>query len=445
VTLNDSGTLCRRLADHVHGLRFEDIPAAVVDQTKHHLVHNLGNAFGRTFEDSGRQAVRLAEILSPRGGDCTVIGQRRRAAVVDAAFANCTLMTGMDDVLFPGGIHAGLVTMPLALAIGEERRHSGRELLTAIVAAYDVMGKLSRPVWTWSAAVPRRPTSAWGTFGTVSVAARLLGLDAGQTAIAIGYAAHSAMGLAVGSLATHYYSLLTRNGYIGALAAREGGVTSPVALEGRFGFYETFFGRIPDELEASFATLGKTFEIMDATTKHYPGTGLNILPVQLMMDLVREHRLTPDNVAKIRLDLPVERENFAPGHLAPPFANTQVASSSARFHLAVVLLDGAPREERFEQFDNPEILDIVDKVEVRLVAGRPIRYARVRVTTTDGTEVSAEGDTFVFPRVNWESWLARDGVRVVPKEKIERLAELIARLDEVDDVGEVMSCTTPDE
>ncbi|HEU5159081.1 MAG TPA: MmgE/PrpD family protein [Streptosporangiaceae bacterium] len=442
---NESGTMCGRLAGHVHGLRFDDIPADVIDQTKHHLVHDLGLAFGGRFEERGRQAARLVEILSPHGGDCTVIGQARRAAAVDAAFANCTLMTGLDDVLFPGGIHAGLVTIPLALALGERERHSGREVLTAIVAAYDVMGKLSRPVWAWSATVPRRPTIAFGSFGAAAVSARLLGLDPGQTATALGYAAHSAMGLAVGALATHYYSLLARNGYMAALLAREGGVTSPVALEGRFGFFDTFFGGLPGGIDASLDTLGETFEMSSATTKHYPGTGLNIVPVQLMIDLTREHALTPDNVAKIRLDLPVERENFASGHAAPPFGDAASAASSVRFHLAVVLLEGGPRDERYQQFDNPEILEIVDRVEVRLVPGRPIRYARLQVTTVDGAECSAEGDTYVFPRAEWSSWLARDGARLVGADKIGRLAELIGRLDDLDDISEVLACTTPDE
>lgn len=438
-----SGTMCRRLADYVHDLRFDDIPANVVDQTKHHLVHNLGVAFGGCFEERGRQATRLVEILGPHGGDCTVIGQTRRAAAVDAAFANCTLMTGLDDVLFPGGIHAGLVTMPLALAIGEQRRHSGREVLTAIVAAYDVMGKLSRPVWAWSAAVPRRPTIAFGPFGSAAVAARLLGLDAGRAATAFGYAAHSAMGLAVGSLVTHYYSLVTRNGYMAAVLAGEGGVASPVALEGRFGFFDTFFGGLPSGLDACLDTLGKSFEMLSATTKRYPGTGLNILPVQLMIDLTRAHRLTPAKVAGIRLDLPVERQNFAAGHAAPPFEDAVAASSSARFHLAVVLLDGGPRDERYQQFDNPEILDIIRKVEVRFVSGRPIRYAGVHVTTVDGQEVSAAGDHYTFPRADWPLWLAKDGARLLPQEKINRLVELIGRIEEVDDVSELMSCTTP--
>jgi 2-methylcitrate dehydratase PrpD len=443
---NGSGTMCRRLADHVQGLRFADIPANVVEQAKHHLVHNLGLAFGGRFEEAGRQAIRLAEILSPHGGDCTVIGQTRRAAPVDAAFANCTLMrgSGLDDVLFPGGIHAGLVTMPLALALGEERHLSGREVLTAVVAGYDVMGKLSRPVWAWSAAVPRRPTIAFGPFGAAAVAARLLGLDAERTATAMGYAAHSAMGLAVGRLATHYYSLVARNGYMSALVAREGGETSAVALEGRFGFFETFFGGIPDGLHACLDTLGETFELLSATTKYYPGTGLNIVPVRLMIDLVREHRLTPGNVAEIRLELPAERENFADGHAPPPFEDATAAASSAPFHLGVILLAGEPRDERLQQFDNPDILDIVRKVDVRLVPGRPIRYARVRVTTIDGAEVSAAGDTYVFPRTDWQAWLAGDGARVLSKEKLDRLADLVGRLDEVDDVAEVMAGTTPD-
>jgi 2-methylcitrate dehydratase PrpD len=445
-TPGSTPTMARQLADHVHDLRFADIPRNAIDQAKDHLVHHFGLAFACHFIEPGRQALRLAQILSPQGTGCTVIGSRVRAAQIDAAFANTTLMreTGLDDVLFPVAVHAGLVTMPIALALGEERRLPGAEVLTAIIAGYDVMGKLGRPVWAWNAATPRRPTIAFGPFGSAAVAARLLGLDRHQTAHAMGYAAHSAMGLAVGNLVTHYYSLVSRNGYMAALLAREGGEASPAALEGRFGFFDTFFGGLPNGLDESLGTLGETYEIRNATTKHYPGTALNIVAIQLMMDLVRRHGLTSATVSRIVVALPVERENFINGHGAPPFENSADASSSVRFQLAIVLLDGTPRAEHFERFGDPEILEIVDRIEVRLVTGRQIRYARVQVTTADGRELSAEGEDHRFPRAEWSSWLARYGARLLPLDKLNRLVDLLGRFEELDDVSEVMACTIPE-
>lgn len=302
-------TLSGRIAEHIHGLRFEDLPASVVEQTKHHLLHHLRLALTAWVTPDGQQAVRVARLLSPAGGVCTVIGAGLRVAPVDAVLANATLMRagGLDDVLFPVGVHAGLVTMPVGLAVAEELGLSGRDLITAVVAGYDVLGKLGRPVWAWSADTPRRPTiafGAFGAFGAVTVAARLLGLDGAATAHAIGYAAHSAMGLAEGALVTHYYGLVARNGLLGALLAREGGTAASTAMEGRFGFFSTFFGQLPDGLDAELDTFGRTFEIENATLKRYPGTALNIVPIELMLGLVRTHGLTAADVSSVELELP---------------------------------------------------------------------------------------------------------------------------------------------
>ena len=139
-------TQTERLAAHVVGLRYEDIPRAAVDKMKEHIVHHLGLALRGLSTGEGRQAVRIAESFGHEGS-ATIIGRRDRTAPMEAAFANTTLMRSdfLDDVLFPAGVHAALVTLPPALAVAEERRRSGKELLTALIAAYDVIGKLGNP------------------------------------------------------------------------------------------------------------------------------------------------------------------------------------------------------------------------------------------------------------------------------------------------------------
>jgi 2-methylcitrate dehydratase PrpD len=438
-------SMTMRLARYLHDLRRSDIPEPVADKAKHHLVHHLGLALHGHSTEDGRRAVGLAQTLSPGGGPCTVIGTAHRASPLDAVLANSSLMRahGLDDVLFPAGVHAGLVTVPVALALGEQGRLAGEDVITAIVAGYDLIGKLGRPLWGWGAATPRRPTMAFGPFGAAAVAARLLGLTVDQTAHAIGYAAHSAMGLAEGNPVSHYYGLVARNGLTGALLARQGGVASPTTLEGRFGFYRTFFQDVPPDLEASLDTLGRTFEFMNATTKDYPGTALNIVPIELMRELVRTHRLDPSNVTRIRLYLPEERTNFADGHSLGPFDTPAAASSSAPFQLAVVVADGIVNVARYEQFDDPTIRGILDRTKVILVPGRPIRYARVEVTMTSGTTVTGQGTDHELPRAEWFGWLAQRGDGIVPDEKLQRLAGLVGGLEGVDDVSEILRCLTP--
>lgn len=443
-------TVSARLAEYVHDLRYDDIAPDAIERLKCHLLHHFGLAFSAHRQNDGQQAIRAARMLSPRGAECSVIGSDVRAAAMDAAFANTTLMRadGWDDVLFPVGIHPGLMTMSPALALAEEASLTGRELLTAIIAGYDVMGKLGRSVWTWSAPVPRRGTNVFGSFGAATVSAKLLRLDRTQTMHTMSYAAHSAMGLAVGSLITHYYSMVVRNGMLGALLAREGGEAVPDVLEGRFGFFDSFLGEAPADLDAALDSLGQTFEIDNATIKRYPGTGLNIVPIELMTMLMRDHHLASDSIVAIEIELPEERANFDAGHSTGPFGTRVQASSSVAFQLAMVLTGVLDIEqpyhqmlERYDQeFGTPAVDAIIEKTRVILVRGRPIRYARVTVTKSDGRQVSSVGDGHDVPWVDWLPWLIERSDGLVPDEQVKRLVHLVTDLENLDDVSELMAC-----
>lgn len=451
-------TMLAQLAKHAHELRYDDLPARVVEKTKDHLVHNLGLALRGQGQPHGQQAVRMARALSaptlfaqPSDDDrdddarCTVIGTVLRVAPLDAAFANTTLMRadGMDDVLFPGGIHAGLVTMPAALALGEDGHLSGRDVMAAIVAGYDVMGIMSNGEFAWAAGAPRRPTAAFGVFGAATVAARLLGLDREETAHALGYAAHTAMGLAEGEPITHWYSLLTRSGLMSALAAREGGVAAPTVLEGPFGFFRTFFGEVPPTVPEALTSLGEHFAIEDATIKRYPGTAANIVPIELALQITERHQLTPANVTRIELKLPVERRNFLQGHAPGPFCSRASAVSSVVFQVASVVVDGRHDADNGQRYDDPDIQAVSERIDVTLVPGRPLRYAEVIVTTSDGRKLAAEGDDHAFPRAEWQPWLTANGADLLPSAQLQRIAALVADLESLDDVSHLLAQLRP--
>jgi 2-methylcitrate dehydratase PrpD len=349
-----AATLHRRIAEYICRLRFDDLPDEVVEQAKEMLVYHLGLAFSGYFTEIGAQARAVARELGRGSGDATVIGERFRAPPVDAVIANASLMRELrlDDVLFPAGVHPGLVILPVALALGEQQRCTGQDLLTAIVVGYDVIGTLGGLAWAWSAPLPRRPTIPYGAFGPTAAAARLLGLDAEQTSRAVGYAAHFAMGIPEGDLPSHYYGLVARNGIMAATLARLGGVVAPTVLEGRFGFFNSFLGAVPAGVEDALAGLGRRFQIMGTTTKRYPGTALNIVPIQLALDMVATDGCTAENVAAIRVFLSDLRRNFSDGHSKGPFASRLYASSSLPFGLALSLLDGRLDDDRYDQFDS---------------------------------------------------------------------------------------------
>ena len=437
-------TQTERLAAHVVGLRYEAIPRPAVDKMKEHIVHHLGLALRGLSTREGRQAVRIAESFGHEGS-ATIIGRRNRTAPMEAAFANTTLMRSdfLDDVLFPAGVHAALVTLPPVLAVAEDRRRSGKELLTALIAAYDVIGKLGNPAGMASARAPRRPTIPFGPFGGAAAVARLLGLSEHRTAHALGYAAHSGMGLSEGDFVTHYYSLVARNGLMAAVAADHGGQAALAVMEGRFGFWNTFFTGVPASLDDSLDTLGTDFEIMNATTKRYPGTGLNIVPIELTTRLVRDHALAAANTRSVTLFLPVEREHFVTGHMHPPFRSKAAARSSSVLAIATILATGRLDPDLVSDYTRPDLIELCSRISVVLEKGHPIRYARVEVDTSDGRRLVAEGHDHAFDPADWLDWLSIGGTDVLGSDAVAGLVDAIDRLDDIDDLSNLTALLRP--
>jgi len=439
-----SSTLSERVGAYVSTVRYEDLSPSVVRTAKDLIIYHLGLAFTGARQPAGEAAIRVAERLGS-AGPCRVIGRDGGHQPLDAAFANCTLMraNGRDDVLFPVGVHAGLVTIPPALAFGEACHRNGRDVLAAIVAGYEVIGVLGRSIWAWDGTVPRRPTIPFGPFGAAAVSARLLGLDSARAAHAIGYAAHSAMGLAIGDLVTHYYSLVARNGMLGAILAEEGGRAADDVLEGRNGFYESFFGVLPAAIDGAVAELGREPEIRNATTKRYDGTALNIVPIELTLDLVARHGVRPPDVREIRICLPEERANFRAGHSLGPFATPSEMASSAAFQVSAILHDGGLRDDRFIRGLDGGSGEILRRTRIELEPGHPIRYARLEIDLIDGRTIAAEGSDHVFPPEEPQTWLARDGSHFVDPERLADAVALVESLEELDDLGRLTQLLTP--
>jgi 2-methylcitrate dehydratase PrpD len=284
----------------------------------------------------------------------------------------------------------------------------------------------------------------FGAFGSIATAGRLMGFDRERMARAMGYAAHMAMGLAEGGLSTgpvtHYYSLVCRNGIIGASICETGGGCSPHVLEGRFGFLETFFGSAAFDRDGLAASLGHDHQVLSACEKRYPGTALNQVPIELLRAMVADHGLTAAMVERVRIEIPQERANFDAGHFMGPFTNRGSATSSVAFQLAIVLLDGDIVAARYDQPSDPAVADIVARMEIALVREKPIRYARLTIETTDGRTFCREGETFQFPPEPPRVVLHREAEGLLPRERIDRFADLLETLEELDDASQLTRC-----
>jgi 2-methylcitrate dehydratase PrpD len=169
-----------RLASYVAALEYEDLPEAVVSQAKVAIRDSLGCLLGGSTLVAGQQM--SAKFLSMAAeGQATVAGSRRRAPSPMAGYVNAQLtnLLDFDDTLVElGSGHPGATIIPAALAVGEEGGASGKDLIVAVVAGYDVhsrVGAAGKPTFARSLQV--RGHATWQTFGAVAAAARSLGLS----------------------------------------------------------------------------------------------------------------------------------------------------------------------------------------------------------------------------------------------------------------------------
>ena len=230
----------RKLAVHAAGLRYDDLPANLVELIKQCVLDTLGVIIGASgIADEGRI---VADYVRDLGGkpESTLLGFGGKAPAPWAVFVNGGLghMLDYDDVGIGG--HVSICTIPPALAIAEKcGGASGRELITAVAAGTDIHTRLALaidiPDWTmtegWFA------TQLLGFVSAAATAGRMLHLDAErmENALGIGYNQMSgSRQMAVGA-ATHMRSMQAgfagQAGTAGAELAQRGLIGSKEVIE----------------------------------------------------------------------------------------------------------------------------------------------------------------------------------------------------------------------
>jgi 2-methylcitrate dehydratase PrpD len=191
-----------------------------------------------------------------------------------------------------------------ALAAGEAEMADGATVALAYVIGFEIDATLGRALNPGHYTRGWHATTSIGTLGCAAAAARVLGLDAGQTVHALGIAASLASGLKenFGSMTKPYHAgHAARNGLLAARLAREGMTASETALEGRQGYAAALSSTT---LRADvFARLGQRWEILDSgiAVKPYPSCALTHSAIDTLVALRATHALAPDQIERVEV------------------------------------------------------------------------------------------------------------------------------------------------
>ncbi len=182
-----SVSLSFHLQHFIHNLSWVNVPANV-QRIAVRCVIDLVAALvaGRTTQ-LGHIVHNVAAQMYG-GDDSTLLLDGRRVSVAGAALANGMTIDAMDihDGYRPAKGHAGASIFPAALAIGEYVGWSGVAFMTGLVIGYEIALRAAMALHRTSC--DYHTSGAWGALGASAVTARALGLDAEQTAHALGIA-----------------------------------------------------------------------------------------------------------------------------------------------------------------------------------------------------------------------------------------------------------------
>lgn len=384
-----------RMAEFASTLTLEAAPVAVVAKLRTNLLHNLGmvRAGARIGTSGPGLAVSGAGDDGPMSATLLHDGSRAhrdRAIICNAAMLHAS---ARDDTYLPGITHIAVTSLPTLLALGETLKSSGADLMTSLLAAYEIGAAVSSEVGPIASGRGFRPSSSLGAIASSVGASRMLGLDLSKTASAIGLAASFGGGTGQTWIAgtdewQYQVGVAGRNGLLAAELSAEGARAAVDSLEGDSGLYVALTGSAFPR--TSPIELGHDWRILEVTYKPYPICAINQMPVTVLAEMMKHFRIKPSQIGSIRLWLSPSEAAYPGTDTHGPFSGPGGSLMSAPFCLAVAALHGTVTWELVEAVDDADIGKLTRQVEVVPEKTLAPGHCRIVIGTGTGTYDSAD-------------------------------------------------------
>jgi 2-methylcitrate dehydratase PrpD len=318
-------------------VRLTDIPLPVQHAAKRCLIDTLGVAIAGSSSDVATQARAVARMTAATG-HATVLGDHQPLSAPAAAFVNGTAGHALDfdDNCYSGFVHGSVVIMPAALAVTQMRDLDGAALLTAFVVGaeceYALAKALTRQIYDlgwWT-------TGVLGVVGSCAAVCHALGLNAAQTASALGLALTGAGGMKAG-FGTDAKTLMagrtSEAGVVAALLASHGSQGPLDIVEHSRGLSVMFNNGVLMPMPA----LGHEWSLLN------PGVDIKRMPICLsshaaidaLREMLRVESFSVEDIGQIICDVPpIVMQNLI--HDAP--THRQHAQFSMPFAMAATCL-----------------------------------------------------------------------------------------------------------
>jgi 2-methylcitrate dehydratase PrpD len=339
-------------------------------------------------------------------GPAVRYGSTQPISTRTACVVNGTAAHGLDldDLYLPAMTHPAAVIISAAVAVAGALESDGRDVLAAIAAGYEVMGRVGRAVGARNVDHGFHATAQQGPIGAAVAVGRLLGFDARQLENAVGLAVSMGAGIKAftagpGMVKRLHAGRAAEAGLLAAHATVRGFAGPRRPLTSEFGFIHVFALGGPEHPEALTDDLGASWVVDDVYLKPYAACGAlhgSIVAAEQVAAQLREKGVRPDDIADVTVSSSrrvIEQNNN------PDPQDVMSAQYSAQYAVSLALHGQVRDATRFLTADrgaDGEVRKLLDRfrfgVDDRAQAAYPAsNEGRVGVRLVDGRTFEAYG------------------------------------------------------
>jgi len=389
--------LTRTLAQRTSEIAYDDLPDDIRTLARQCVLDYYGCALAGSDDPLARILVEEMEDAGA-GQQASLVGRRTRLPVLSAALVNGGAAHALDyddvNLAMPG--HPSVAILPGLIALAEERRSSGRDLIAAFVAGYEAACRIGLALRPGHYALGFHATGTVGAFAAAAACARLLGLDGEAAARALGIAGTQAGGLKsqFGTMCKPFHAgKASQNGLLAARLAARGFSSRPDLIECAQGFAATHGPDLRPEKALDAPPGG--FHLRANLFKYHAACYMTHAPIECGRQIRERHHLAPDDIATVALSVHFGSERIC--NIPAPTDGLE-AKFSLRQTVAMALagIDTASLSAYSEATaTDPALVRLRERIALDFRRNCPEAAAELTVTLRNGEVVRASHDAGV--------------------------------------------------
>lgn len=445
----------KQLCKFIKETEFEQLPPAVVERAKMHVMQTIGVCLCSTELQLYKNAATIAKELSGGSGEgvATLWGDGAKVSWEAAGFAAGAMgdLLDWEDCSVTGHPSAGVI--PTAVITSQVFKKSGKELLTAAVLGYEVYQRI--------ALAGRTNIVSYNIFGVLTVIMKLLGFTEEQMNRCFGIGTACSIipvnvhETTMSDSLKYLYGYKLENAITMAKSALLGIEGMQNAFDDPTAYFKHVHGANQEWLTKE---LGEKFMLMDILIKHWPANMFVQTYAELAYRVVTNNNINPDNIKEIVLRPSVQFRHY---YSDVGYKSMTQAQFSIPYCVACVMYNREPGAIWYkpETMTDPKILTLMKKIVAdgfvdMTFPGRKVSIHLIKnlieghhpekniiVTMKDGSVFTESLFThpghpsYMLTRDEFKARFRLETKNIMPLEKAEEIINIIQNLEKYEDAS----------